>query len=210
MGAWIETCVLCLVIQLLLVASYVGAWIETLFCHISMIREMMSHPTWVRGLKHSNAGGASSGSSVASYVGAWIETRLYSQLKDVIIVASYVGAWIETWTLCLLPATSASHPTWVRGLKLRKVRQKRKQQKVASYVGAWIETRNRESIRMIWTVASYVGAWIETFKPGLSELKVSESHPTWVRGLKLSSLVYQNSKFRVASYVGAWIETIVF
>ena len=32
-----------------------------------------------------------------------------------------------------------SHPTWVRGLKLRVLRRKQ-QPSVAPYVGAWIET----------------------------------------------------------------------
>ena len=35
------------------------------------------------------------------------------------------------------------------------------------------------------------------------------SHPTWVRGLKLDTLI-SASKSEVAPYVGAWIETIKF
>ena len=34
------------------------------------------------------------------------------------------------------------------------------------------------------------------------------SHPTWVRGLKLSLKVLYDKLTRVAPYVGAWIETI--
>ena len=34
----------------------------------------MSHPTWVRGLKHVKMNKAPLASSVAPYVGAWIET----------------------------------------------------------------------------------------------------------------------------------------
>ena len=59
--------------MLILVAPYVGAWIETrnaLGMH--QIRE--SHPTWVRGLKH------------------LIKTDF-----RLIVVAPYVGAWIETF-----------------------------------------------------------------------------------------------------------------
>ena len=34
----------------------------------------MSHPTWVRGLKHALSGCELGGELVAPYVGAWIET----------------------------------------------------------------------------------------------------------------------------------------
>ena len=34
----------------------------------------MSHPTWVRGLKHSDKGNELATRAVAPYVGAWIET----------------------------------------------------------------------------------------------------------------------------------------
>ena len=76
------------------VAPYVGAWIETLLIGVRM-ELIMSHPTWVRGLK------------------------LYRSrtILTILSVAPYVGAWIETSTgekpTCLIP----SHPTWVRGLK---------------------------------------------------------------------------------------------
>ena len=36
--------------------------------------------------------------------------------------------------------TAASHPTWVRGLKLDVSEEVRSDDKVAPYVGAWIET----------------------------------------------------------------------
>ena len=50
MGAWIETLMLLLLMTLLLVASYMGAWIETMSAW-AMARNYESHPTWVRGLK---------------------------------------------------------------------------------------------------------------------------------------------------------------
>ena len=40
----------------------------------SLLLNMQSHPTWVRGLKQQNAVNANDGASVAPYVGAWIET----------------------------------------------------------------------------------------------------------------------------------------
>ena len=36
----------------------------------------LSHPTWVRGLKHDEYGLKDISDYVAPYVGAWIETRL--------------------------------------------------------------------------------------------------------------------------------------
>ena len=57
---------------------------------------MRSHPTWVRGLKHSAASGFGLTLRVAPYVGAWIETVFRMQQSDSV----------------------RSHPTWVRGLKL--------------------------------------------------------------------------------------------
>ena len=36
---------------------------------------------------------------------------------------------------------------------------------------------------------------------------IAESHPTWVRGLKLNFVRYNVALSAVAPYVGAWIET---
>ena len=55
---------------------------------------------------------------------------------------------------------------------------------VAPYVGAWIETWLFCSFISSSCVAPYVGAWIETNEYGFDMQQV-ESHPTWVRGLKL-------------------------
>ena len=78
-------------------------------------------------------------------------------------VAPYVGAWIET------RGTSEDN-NWFT--------------KVAPYVGAWIETVMDSEINKNNAVAPYVGAWIETLIRA-AKLAVEESHPTWVRGLKL-------------------------
>ena len=50
MGAWIETLLVLDASRNLLVAPYVGAWIETLDDDTRM-NLVKSHPTWVRGLK---------------------------------------------------------------------------------------------------------------------------------------------------------------
>ena len=56
--------------------------------------------------------------------------------------------------------------------------------KVAPYVGAWIETTVRIKRLNTGCVAPYVGAWIETSEQAFSPF-CRESHPMWVRGLKL-------------------------
>ncbi len=166
-----------------------GAWIETLMrshgstmplcrilhgcvdwncqCTCSDSNIFLSHPTWVRGLKHTIFKIMIIVVHVASYMGAWIETyndkvttmsvvgRILHGCVDwnkesisytgVNIVASYMGAWIETllWVLfninnlsrilhgCVdwnynshstLFHSCRSHPTWVRGLKRRGTR----------------------------------------------------------------------------------------
>ena len=102
------------------VAPRVGAWIETT-CFIVAILFIVSHPVWVRGLKHGGHKQSLVLSGVAPRVGAWIETVSGSQLGDIAGVAPRVGAWIETARddiyLDLTP--------------------------VAPRVGAWIETAKR-------------------------------------------------------------------
>ena len=77
-----------------------------------------------------------------------------------------------------------SHPTWVRGLKLNRVKVRSARTFVAPYVGAWIETFVCLYHPLNWEVAPYVGAWIETTQP-YGDISAGLSHPTWVRGLKL-------------------------
>ena len=85
-----------LIVGAILVAPYVGAWIETPVNDQAVFSDFMSHPTWVRGLKQNvfNSMGIRRG------------------------VAPYVGAWIETYTILTQLSLDVSHPTWVRGLKL--------------------------------------------------------------------------------------------
>ena len=100
--------------------------------------------------------------TVAPYVGAWIETRQNYPNKRPRQVAPYVGAWIETFSGLLAFCLVASHPTWVRGLKLGE---------------DYIRQMKREShptwVRGLKLTKSFTG------------LHLAASHPTWVRGLKL-------------------------
>ena len=77
-------------------------------------------------------------------------------------VAPRVGAWIETCAIC----TRQRNTT------------------VAPRVGAWIETVIGTFNAVAIFVAPRVGAWIETFDIRW-QTECSESHPVWVRGLKL-------------------------
>ena len=52
-------------------------------------------------------------------------------------------------------------------------------------MGAWIETMLNVSAFARYLVAPYVGAWIETIYNKLLK-DYRESHPMWVRGLKLN------------------------
>ena len=65
----------------------------------------MSHPTWVRGLKHERLAGDIIKMLVAPYMGAWIETIDWLWFGINLTVAPYMGAWIET---CLAPASAAT------------------------------------------------------------------------------------------------------
>ena len=51
-----------------------------------------------------------------------------------------MGAWIETGNEVFDDASSRSHPTWVRGLKLLMLIRLIRRHLVAPYMGAWIET----------------------------------------------------------------------
>ena len=62
----------------------------------SHLLNMLSHPTWVRGLKRATSTLLASRQKVAPYVGAWIETKKRRMNDRITNVAPYVGAWIET------------------------------------------------------------------------------------------------------------------
>ena len=123
-----------------------------------------SHPTWVRGLKPGIIYQSATSMTVAPHVGAWIETAFAGlgeaiasvaphvgawietdSIKEMVVfseVAPHVGAWIETHIMFRSESTRMSHPTWVRGLKLRLVVRVLPLPVVAPHVGAWIETPN--------------------------------------------------------------------
>ncbi len=56
-------------------------------------------------------------------------------------------------------------------------------------------------------VAPHVGAWIEISQLQLPPM-ATESHPTWVRGLKCKNRGNPSRPSGVAPHVGAWIEIL--
>ena len=58
-----------------------------------------------------------------------------------------------------------------------------------------------------YAVAPYMGAWIETIDLESQYNSEYQSHPTWVRGLKLYFSDNKLLLLWVAPYMGAWIET---
>ncbi len=50
-----------------------------------------------------------------------------------------------------------------------------------------------------------MGAWIEILLKQMT-IPIIQSHPLWVRGLKLPQKIMMRSATRVAPFMGAWIE----
>ena len=121
----------------MLVAPYVGAWIEI-----------------------SAACAFEKGSIVAPYVGAWIEIELGQHNRIYQWVAPLAGAWIEIILreyICPLPE---SHPSRVCGLKLFRRKVLIMLSIVAPLAGAWIEIQKGIGAGGNF-VAPYAGAWVE-------------------------------------------------
>ena len=79
---------------------------------------LASHPSWVRGLKHTYLATLYHDLQSHPLVGAWIETEDNTPKPRKEEVAPLVGAWIETLIAAKFQATKT----------------------VAPLVGAWIET----------------------------------------------------------------------
>ena len=90
--------------QMLFVASFTDAWIETDKSKITGLEPIPSHPLRMRGLKLYN-GNRLPDDKVASFTDAWIET--FEEIPHIV---------------CQL-----SHPLRMRGLKLGRARNQRRQ-----------------------------------------------------------------------------------
>ena len=84
-----------------------------------------------------------------------------------------MGAWIETFLGHVYFIFCQSHPTWVRGLKPKSL---------------------REPLRLEVSHPT----WVRGLKRFLGQMctKYTPSHPTWVRGLKLLLRVRQKKTLR--------------
>ena len=124
----------------------------------------MSHPVWVRGLKHCQLCQDLRPSVVAPRVGAWIETPiLFWKWIDPRSSRTPCGCvdW-NTWYVLLSQHTTSRTPCgcvdWNPYYEVFNGSDK-----VAPRVGAWIETVVVWTVILWACVAPRVGAWIETF-----------------------------------------------
>ena len=100
MGVWIETPHYTMLIMSILVTPCMGVWIET-YRSISILRAL----------------------SVTPCMGVWIETEKGMITKSMTKVTPCMGVWIETLPISSQKTNSLpSHPVWVCGLKLLKIR----------------------------------------------------------------------------------------
>ena len=160
-----------------------GAWIEIKYGYPATVG-VVSHPTWVRGLKLSNGQGWDT--SALSHP-TWVRGLKYrcshAQPNRCTRVAPHVGAWIEIIKSLKDHRMQVSHPTWVRGLKCLR------------------------SCRAYPADMSHP-TWVRglKFEDGGRYVRSRGSHPTWVRGLKFNKSQLAKQYFGVAPHVGAWIE----
>ena len=121
------------------VALFMGAWIETGQV-ILIVNDILSHSSWVRGLKHlDNVMSRIKRRSHSSWVrGLKLPNEIL--LRTVPTVALFMGAWIET-------PCSPARPH---------------DRKVALFMGAWIETSGLKEYSFCLNVALFMGAWVET------------------------------------------------
>ena len=78
----------------------------------------MSHPVWVRGLKHTTTGTHHNVHKVAPCMGAWIETIAQAGKAQAETMSHPV--WVrglKQYHVNTCTIEKQSHPVWVRGLK---------------------------------------------------------------------------------------------
>ena len=100
-------------------------------------------------------------------------------------VTPFVGVWIETATaLQKYKEIQKSHPSWVCGLKQIIIKVALYALGVTPFVGVWIETLAPFLLFNFFCVTPFVGVWIETLTNKRVDSYDTESHPSWVCGLK--------------------------
>ncbi len=142
MGAWIEIPYILKIMPPKVVAPFMGAWIEIVVLTSAINHGVMSHPSWVRGLKSYRdvAGFLSFHQSHPSWVRGLKLLKVLNLSHDR-RVAPFMGAWIEISNMI----SSAKFFS-----------------KVAPFTGAWIEINLALfRIEVLYEVAPFTGAWIE-------------------------------------------------
>ena len=99
-------------------------------------------------------------------MGVWIETASIKYTAKTYGVTPFVGVWIETEMGLNYAQAKRSHPSWVCGLKLRKLLLKCLVLIVTPFVGVWIETSLVGVKYRTLAVTPFVGVWIETESRG--------------------------------------------
>ena len=167
-------------------------------------------------MKFANRNPPTRGSTVAPFTGAWIEIYRIGCNTDRGRVAPFTGAWIEISRSVLYPpASGASHPSRVRGLKYFRstrtcaglpshpsrvrglkfkisARFSRCMPSHPSRVRGLKYRRRGDNPHEV-TVAPFTGAWIEIFTSS-THIRVTASHPSRVRGLKSKDPGYRDRR----------------
>ena len=149
-----------------------------------VLGHILSHPSWVCGLKQPLCGcRACEFLSHPSWVCGLKQMEQPKQRRRV-VVTPFVGVWIETFVSRSTSSAAASHPSWVCGLKLASA--------LSFLVGAMSHP-----------------SWVCGLKQKEASIKAqyNESHPSWVCGLKQLRCLAYYVIAHVTPFVGVWIET---
>ena len=165
-----------------LVTPFVGVWIETNL-PIDYFTSVLSHPSWVCGLKRFYLCWLIIRFAVTPFVGVWIETPRYAELKSSRDVTPFVGVWIETINESVCFCVRASHPSWVCGLKLSVVCTNPK--RLLSHP-SWVCGLKHSGRASDGCCLESHPSWVCGLKPSprLQLRPAARSHPSWVCGLK--------------------------
>ena len=164
-------------INYFIVTPFVGVWIETYSLNLDKFE-----------------------SSVTPFVGVWIETAKKQTHQQNVWVTPFVGVWIETTPKLFCVHFSASHPSWVCGLKPKRPPSKEPATRHTLRGCVDWNTVNKWQINKVW-VTPFVGVWIET-GIGKSVASVLKSHPSWVCGLK--PFIYNKVYYIIRSHP-SWV-----
>ena len=121
---------------------------------------------------------------VTPFVGVWIETSKANMVESDFCVTPFVGVWIETEISPCFCLRRKSHPSWVCGLKQRKLAHK---YKINASHPSWV-------------------CGLKHYVVNHTDF-ANQSHPSWVCGLKLLVPHTFIKSIIVTPFVGVWIET---